>query len=181
MKKYFFVFVSVLFLTTHFATAQKVTLKFVNAASLQAIEGASLKSYLDKNTHISSDKYGHITITLKENDTLTITKEYYHPLYLFVKVKNFDTTHVISVNMLPSTEIHEPIKGNFSSLTDFEYHFVHDKVGNDSHLKVQGFEHQSASQLRTNMMHTNKNPDGFHISPTIHHQHTGTNQYKIKE
>jgi hypothetical protein len=180
MKKYF-IFFAAAFLLLNLSNAQKVTLKLVNAASLQPIEGASLKSFLNKDLHSTSDKYGHITVQLLENDTLTLSKEYYHPLYLFVKVKNFDTTHVISINMVPSKEIHEPVKGNFSSLTDFEYHFVHDKVGPDSHVKVQGFEHQTASQVRTNMMHTTKNPDGFHITPVLHHQHSGTNQYKLKE
>ncbi len=181
MKKHTFILVSFFLLISLISNAQKVTLKLVNAASLQPIEGASLKSYLNKNLHLTSDKFGHITLLLAENDTLTFSKEYFHPLYLFVKTKNFDSTHVVAINMLPSKEIHEPIKGNFSSLADFDYHFVHDQLGNDSHLKVKGFEHQSASEVRYNMMHTKENVGRIHITPVLHHQQTGTNQYKLKE
>lgn len=180
MKKHTIVVSTLFFLFALAVQAQKVTLKLVNAASLQPIEGASLKSYLDKSLHLSSDKYGHITLQLKENDTLTFTKEYFHPLYVFVKIKNFDSTHVVAVNMLPSKEIHEPVKGNFTSLADFDYHFVHDQLGNESHVKVQGFEHPSAAQMREDLMHSKKDPNGFHITPVLHHQQTGTNQYKLK-
>ena len=180
MKKNILIFCSLFFLSLSIGFAQKVTFKLVNAASLQPIEGASLKSYLDTTFHGTSDKYGHITVQLKENDTLTISKNYYHPLYLFVKVKNFDSTHVISINMLPSKDIHEPIKEDFHTLTDFDYHFVHDQVGDESHVKVTGYEHQDASQVRTNLMHSTKNPDGFHITPVLHHQYTGGSKYKLK-
>ena len=179
MRKSIFILTLLLFLVNFSSQAQKVTLKLVNAASLQPIEGVTLKSFMDKNLHGVSDKFGHITIYLIENDTLTMSKEYYHPLYLFVKVKNFDSTHVISINMVPSKDIHEPLKGNFQSLSDFDYHFVHDQVGNDSHVKVTGFEHPTASQVRNDMMHSKKNPNGFHITPVLHHQHTGANQYKL--
>ncbi len=179
MKKYLLLF-SALFLLSPIGFAQKVTFKLINTSTLQAIEGASLKSYLDSNLHLKSDAYGHITIQLKENDTLTISKEYYHPLYLFVKVKNFDSTHVISINMLPSKDIHETVKGNFTSLSDFDYHFVHDQLGNESHLKITGFEHKTASQVRTDLMHSTKNPDGFHITPTFHHRYPAGSLYKLK-
>jgi hypothetical protein len=163
------------------AQQQKVTLKLMNATTLQPIEGVSLKSYLDKNIHLLSDQYGHITLQLIDNDTLIFSKDYFHPLYLFVKLKNFDSTHVLAVNMLPSKEIHEPLKGNFSSLADFDYHFVHDQLGDDSHLKVKGFEHESAAQVRYDMMHSKKNQGIIHITPVLHHQNSGTNQYKLKD
>jgi hypothetical protein len=181
MKKHLFIFCSIFLLANVIGFAQKVTLKLVNASSLQAIEGASLKSFLDTSFHATSDKYGHITVQLKENDTLIISKNYYHPLYLFIKVKNFDSTHVISINMVPSKDIHEPIKGNFQTLTDFDYHFIHDQIGDESHVKVTGYEHQTASQVRTNLMHSTKNPDGFHITPVRHHQYSGATDYKLKE
>jgi hypothetical protein len=180
MKKHTILF-SFFLLFSIAVQAQKVTLKLVNASSLQPIEGVTLKSYLDKKLSLTSDKNGLVTLNLKENDTLTFSKAYFHPLYVFVKVKNFDSTHVIAINMLPSKEVHEPLKGNFSSLTDFDYHFVHDKLGNDSHVNVTGYEHQSASQVRYNMMHTKKDPNGLHITPVLHHQQTGTNQYKLEE
>jgi hypothetical protein len=179
MKKNIFL-LSLLSLLHIAGQAQKVTFKLVNAASLQPIEGASLKSYLDKNLHLTSDKFGYISVQLKDDDTLTISKDYYHPLYLFTKVKNFDTAHVISINMLPSKDIHEPVKGNFKSLSDFEYHFVHDQLGNESHVNVKGYEHLNASQVRYDMLHTKKNPGGVHITPVLHHQSTGTNQYKLE-
>jgi hypothetical protein len=180
MKKHTVV-LSILFLLFSLATqAQKVTLKLVNAASLQPIEGVTMKSYFEDDMRYATDKYGHITIHLKENDTLTFTKEYFHPLYVFVKVKNFDSTHVVAINMLPSKEIHQPVKANFSSLADFDYHFVHDKLGNESHLRVQGFEHSNAAQVREDLMHSKKDPNGFHITPVLHHQQTGTNQYRLK-
>ncbi len=181
MKKHLLIFCSIFLLSTVIGFAQKVTLKLVNASSLQAIEGASLKSFLDAGFHGTSDKYGHITVQLKENDTLTISKNYYHPLYLYIKAKNFDSTHVISINMVPSKDIHEPVKGDFHTLSDFDYHFVHDKIGDDSHLKVIGYEHQDASQTRTDLMHSTKKPDGFHITPVRHHQYAGGTQYKLKE
>ncbi len=179
MKKSLFLFLSLL-LVNFIGQAQKVTFKLVNAASLQPIEGASVKSYLDKNLHLASDKFGYISIQLKDNDTLTISKDYYHPLYLFTKVKNFDTAHVISINMLPSKDVHEPIKGNFKNLSDFEYHFVHDKLGDTSHVNVKGYEHLSAAQVRDDMLHTKKNPNGVHVTPVLHHKSTGTNQYKLE-
>lgn len=180
MKKIGLASLSFFLLLSVVVHAQKVTFKLINGSSLQPIQGASLTSYLNPKTKIVSDTYGHVTITLTENDTISISKDYFHPLYLFVRMKNFDTTHVIAINMVPSKEIHVNVVENFSSLTDFEYHFVHNQFGQESHFKVVGFEHPTASQLRTEMMHSNKNPDGFHITPVLHYQQVGKNQYSIK-
>ena len=180
MKKIFISSVIAFLFSTLFVQAQKITFRLVNAVSLQPVEGAVLKSYLGTNSIVMSDKYGHITIQLRENDTLTISKEYYHPLYLFVKAKNFDTTHVISINMLPSKDIHETAKSNFTNLTDFDYHFVHDKIGDESHLKIKGFEHKTAAEVRYDLMHSTKNPGGIHVTPARNHKHTGENLYKLK-
>jgi hypothetical protein len=181
MKKYLLVLFLIVVVSGLNSFAQKITFKLINAATLQPIEGASLKSFLDSSLHLKSDVFGHFTVQLKENDTLTISKEYYHPLYLFVKAKNFDSTHVVSINMLPSKEIHEPIKSNFKSLSDFDYHFVHDKVGDDSHLKIVGFEHKTAADVRNDMLHTTKDPNGLHITPVLHHKYKGESLYKLKE
>ena len=181
MKKSTFLFLIIFMMINIFGMSQKVTLKMMDASTLQSIEKVSVKSYLNPSIIIISDSYGHVTIDLIENDTLLISKDYYHPIYLFVKARNFDTIHVVSINLLPSKEIHEVLKTNFSSLSDFEYHFIHDQIGDESFLKVKGFEHLSSSEVRSNLMHSKKNPNGFHISPSIHQKHTGENQYFIKK
>ncbi len=181
MKKYLLSSLLLIMLTGSVGFSQKVTFKLINASNQQPIQGASMRSFLDTSLYLKSDAFGHFTCQLRENDTLTFSKDYCHPIYLFVKAKNFDSTHVISINMLPSKEIHQPIKSNFKSLSYFNYHFVHDTIGDNSHLKITGFENKTAADVRNDMLHTTKDPNGFHITPILHHQYKGESQYKLKE
>jgi hypothetical protein len=159
--------------------ANKVTFKLVNATTLLPIEGVSMKSSLDTSLHLRSDKFGHITFSLKDKDTLIFIKDYYHPIYIFAKVKNFDTTHVISINMIPSKDIHEPLKGNFQNLSDFNYHFVHDEMKNDSHLKISAYEHVDASNVRKLNTDSLSRNSSIYVVPNLH-LNKGKSQYKLK-
>jgi hypothetical protein len=159
--------------------ANKVTFKLVNASTLLPIEGVSMKSSLDTSLHLRSDKYGHITFSLRDKDTLIFIKDFYHPIYIFAKAKNFDSTHVISINMIPSKDIHEPLKGNFQSLSDFNYHFVHDEAKSNSQLKISAYEHVDAAQVRKLSTDSLNHNSRIYVVPNLH-LYKGKSQYKLK-
>jgi hypothetical protein len=146
MKK---LLVIILFFTTSAINAQKLHFKVVNAESLEGLAEAKVTSALQKKYITYTNATGGIHLNYLPGDTITISKNDFHSIHLYIPHANIDTVHVITVSMVPGQENNTPNVKQFSNLSMFEYYFVH-KTEEKNNLKVQVFENKNAAQQRQN-------------------------------
>jgi hypothetical protein len=129
------------------AFCQNLHFKVVNAESLEGISLAKVSSSLNKSSVTYTNAYGIILFSYLPGDTITISKNNYHSIHLYIPYINVDTMHIITVSMVPSPGDITPKLKDMSSLSMFEYHFVH-KSEEKKNLKIQVFENKVAQQQR---------------------------------
>jgi hypothetical protein len=138
-----------MFFTTSVVSAQKLHFKVVNAESLEGLPEAKVTSAIQKNYLTYTNPSGGINLNYLPGDTITISKNNFHSIHLYIPHANIDTVHIITVSMVPGQENSAPNVKQISNLSMFEYYFVH-KTEEKNNLKVQVFENKNAAQQRQN-------------------------------
>lgn len=137
-------------LTAGISMAQKINFKVLNVST--GLPEARVKvSSLPEHLFItySNDK-GEFSTFILQDDTLELSHENFHPLILQIKVSNFDSSHTVVVGIVPNSKDGKPFEGSHGNLQNFEYHFVHDTLGENSHMKINMLENVHAVRQRTN-------------------------------
>src|SRR5690242_7438240 len=94
----------VLLLVTFNVMAQKEHFRVVDAATNKPVYGVKIKSFSTHDLVTFSNDSGYFNITVRENDTLSISKDYYHTMYVTINMKNFDSLHTIVLYLAPSKQ-----------------------------------------------------------------------------
>lgn len=127
-----------LFFSAFILNAQHITFKVEDAKTHKSIAAVKVSS-LHEHTFLKfSTDSGFVNLDIDHDDTLKFEKKDYHPIYLTISHKNFDTTHIIVVNLV-KIEKDTASSKNVSQVKNAEYHFLHDNVDN-SNLKVHVFD-----------------------------------------
>jgi len=142
-------------LTSYILSAQTIHVKLIDGKTEKTISGVKVKSAHDHDLITFSNDSGYFAFNLKHDDTILLQKDYYYPVFMSLVIHNFDSTHVIKIQLTPSETIYQG-SNQFSkmNLQTFEYHFTHDEIGADSKAKVTLF--QTADALKTQQLWTGK-------------------------
>lgn len=135
MKFIYFCLLS--FLTICFASAQTIHVTLYDGTTEQPLKSVKVKSLHDHDLITFSNDTGYFAFNLKHNDTILLEKNLYYPVFLSLSTHNFDSTHIIKVQLFPSPNVYKvPNQYSKMNLQTFEYHFTHDTIGVDSKAKV---------------------------------------------
>jgi ABC-type antimicrobial peptide transport system permease subunit len=125
---------------------QMLHFKVVNAESLKPIPEAKVTSSANKGSVMFTNIGGDLILKYLPGDTISISKNAFHSIHLYLPKVNVDSVHVITISMVPGLEDNADVK-KISGLPMFEYYFVHTDE-DKSNLKVQVFENKNAIQQR---------------------------------
>jgi hypothetical protein len=167
------------------AMAQKEHFQIVDASTNKPIYGVKIKSFLTRDLVTFSNDSGYFNITIKANDTLSISKDYYHTMYVTVNMKNFDSLHTLILILAPSKQkSNQVLTSNLGGLQYFEYQFSHTDPKQDSNIGLRVYEPKEAVDVRMDLA-TGHNDFRFgninvdHINLIPHHNQE--NQYVEQE
>ena len=136
MKK--LLLVAALFLLLPALYAQHLLFKVQDSKTGEGISAVKISS-IEEHTFLTfSSDSGYFSLDIDHDDTLKIEKADYHPIYLNVKHNNFDTSHVIVVNIV-QVEKDSTASNTASDIKSLEYHFLHDNIEGNN-LKVHVFD-----------------------------------------
>jgi len=157
MKFLFTILLSSLSIYLH---SQTIHVTLLDLKTNKPVSGAKIKSKHDHDLITFSNDTGYFAFNLKHADTILIVKDYYYPIYMSLSTHNFDSTHIISVRLTPSQTIYKGSNQfNDMNLQSFEYHFVHDKVGDNSQATITIFQTKDAISYQNKW-----NQDSFKIA-----------------
>ena len=128
--------------------SQKLHFKVVNAESLEGLLQAKITCSLHKDSIIFTNQTGDFSLNYFKGDTITISKNNFHTIHLYLPQINVDTLHIITVGMVAGNENNLNVK-NIAGLPMFEYYFVHKKE-EQNNVKVQVFENPYVVEQRQN-------------------------------
>ena len=127
------------------AFAQTIHFKVVDIEKLKPLSDVKITSSLVPKDVFKTDAKGDIFINHIAGDTIVFTKEFYYPVSISITQKAYDFKHMAEVIMVPSVKKQTlPAK----DLQSFEYHFVHDTLGENSQLNITTLEPMEAMQTR---------------------------------
>ena len=160
-------------------SAQTVHVKLVDCSTLKPVSGVKIKSAHDHDLITFSNDSGYFAFKLKHTDTILFQKDYYYPVYMSMALHNFDSTHIIQIQLTPSTTIYTGSnKFEKSNLQMFEYEFTHTESGDNSNAKITLFQTHDAVQAQ--QMQTEK-PFKFVTVDVFTHLPKAKNQYIQKK
>ncbi|WP_018344062.1 hypothetical protein [Cytophaga aurantiaca] len=151
--KFLYFFLS-LFITS-LASAQTIHVKIYDGTTEQPIKSVKVKSLHDHDLITFSNDSGYFAFNLKHNDTILLEKDYYYPVFMSLTTHNFDSTHVIKLQLFPSAKVYKvPTQYSKMNLQSFEYHFTHDEIGTDSKAKITVM--QTGDAVKAQQVYTGK-------------------------
>jgi len=165
--------------------AQKEHFRILDAATNKPIYGVKIKSFLTHDLVTFSNDSGYFDIKIKANDTISISKDYYHTMYVTINMKNFDSTHTLILLMAPSkSQNNQVLSGNLGGLQYFEYEFAHTNPNQDSNIGLKVYEPNEAVDVRMDLAESRQdfrfgNINVDHIN--LHPKHDHPNQYLEQE
>lgn len=125
------------FITTCFASAQTIHVTIYDGTTERPIKSVKVKSIHDHDLITFSNDSGYFAFNLKHNDTILLEKDLYYPVFLSLKTHNFDSTHIVKVQLFPSPKVYKvPNQYSKMNLQSFEYHFTHDTIGEGSKVNI---------------------------------------------
>lgn len=140
---------------TFFASAQTIHVKIYDGTTELPVKSAKIKSLHDHDLITFSNDSGYFSFNLKHNDTILLEKDLYYPVFLSLALHNFDSTHVIKLQLFPSPKIYKvPNQYSKMNLQAFEYHFTHDTIGVDSKAKITVL--QTGDAVKAQQVYTGK-------------------------
>ena len=151
-----FVYIGILSMfSSYMLSAQTIHVKLTDGTTEKVISGVKVKSAHDHDLITFSNDSGYFAFNVKHNDTILLQKDYYYPVFMSLTSHNFDSTHVIKIQLTPSATIYQG-SNQFSkmNLQAFEYTFVHDEVGDNSKAHITLF--QTPDALKTQQVWTGK-------------------------
>jgi hypothetical protein len=125
--------------------SQSIHFKVIEIEKMKPLPGVKITSSLVPKEVFKTDGKGQAFINHLIGDTIVFNKEFYYPVSICIKQKDYDFNHVAEVIMVPSTKRHVP---SYLELQSFEYHFVHDTLGEDSRLDITTLEPKDAMLTR---------------------------------
>ncbi len=128
--------------------AQKISFKVIDISTGLPIWKVKVASTPEKRFITYTDGSGKFTHFVVQDDTIQLSKDNYHPLYLKISSSNFDSTHGVIIGLVPLDMKKGKQAGEYPDLKNFEYHFVHDTLGEKSNIKVHLLENVNASDFR---------------------------------
>lgn len=161
--------------------AQKLSFKVIRSDAFKTVDHVQVKS--SSHGVFYSDANGHFTLTYKDHDTLTLSKEFFHTIHYIIEAKNFDTSHTISLTMTALTK--EEIDNSPASTSDintlqkFDYHFVHDNPSSGSYLKIHAMESLPENKTRAGYQKEFK-IGTVPLDHTTVERNAGKSAYKLK-
>jgi|GEM_PF-1984189 hypothetical protein len=130
-------------------SAQTVHVTLFDLTTNKPISNAKVKSNHDHDLITFSNDTGYFAFNLTHNDTILIVKDYYYPVYVSLNMHNFDSTHIITLRLTPSSNVYKgPNQFNNMNLQSFEYHFIHDQVGEKSQAHITVFQTKDAIKFQ---------------------------------
>lgn len=142
-------------LTICFASAQTIHVTLYDGTTEKPIKSVKVKSLHDHDLITFSNDSGYFAFNLKHNDTILLEKDLFYPVFLSLSVHNFDSTHIIKVQLFPSAKVYKvPNQYSKMNLQAFEYHFTHDTIGVDSKAKVTVL--QTSDAIKAQQVYTGK-------------------------
>ena len=87
-----------------FASAQTVHVTLYDGTTELPIKYVKIKSLHDHDLITFSNDTGYFAFNLKHNDTILLEKDLYYPVFLSLSLHNFDSTHIIKVQLFPSPQ-----------------------------------------------------------------------------
>lgn len=140
--------IAFLFITLN-TLAQKEHFRIVDAATQKPIYGVMIKSFSSHDVVTFSNDSGYFNINVKATDTISISKDYYHTMYVTIDIKNFDSLHVITLFLAPSKQkTNAVLSGNLGGLQYFEYQFAHNDPAQNSTIGLKVYEPSEAIDVR---------------------------------
>lgn len=125
--------------------AQVLHFKVIGIEDMQPISGVKMSTIGMQKVVLMTDTKGEIQITHLVGDTIVFSKEQYFPVSACITHKNYDFNHIMEIIMIPKIKK----KSNSAmELQSFQYHFIHDTLGEDSHLNISILEPKEAMQTR---------------------------------
>ncbi len=141
---YRFILLFVLFSAV--AHAQMLHFKVVNINTFSAIKDVSVSSSIMKAETFKTDADGNVYVNYIPGDTIKFDKALFHPFVMNIIQKDYDFKHVIEIVLIPTSSKAPAQK--LDKLASFEYHFVHDTLGENSDMKISVFENIDVSNQR---------------------------------
>ena len=127
------------------AYSQTIHFKVIDIENLKPLFDVKVTSSLLPKDIFRTDAKGDIFINHIAGDTIVFSKEFYYPVSICITQKAYDFKHMAEVIMVPSAK-RQTI--GIKDLQSFEYHFVHDSLGDNSHLNITTLEPKEAMQTR---------------------------------
>ena len=147
MKKIVFLFCLCL-CAISFTFAQTISFKVIDISTGLPIWKVKVASTPEQRFITYSDGSGKFSHFIVQDDTIQLSKDQYHPLYLKISSTNFDSTHSVVIGLVPLEKKKGKLSGEYQNLKNFEYHFVYDTLGEKSNLKVHLLENVHAFDYR---------------------------------
>lgn len=150
-----FIYFCIALFITCIASAQTIHVKLYDGTTDLPVKSVKIKSLHDHDLITFSNDSGYFAFNLKHNDTILIEKDYYYPVFMSLALHNFDSTHVIKLQLFPSPKVYKvPTQYSKMNLQTFEYHFTHDEIGDDSKAKVTIL--QTGDAVKAQQVYTGK-------------------------
>ena len=134
--------------TFNISFGQKISFKVIDISTGLPIWKVKVASTPEQRFITYSDGSGKFAHFIAHDDTIQLTKDQYHPLYLKISSSNFDSTHAVVIGLVPLDKKKGKLSGEYQDLKTFEYHFVYDTLGEKSNLKVHLLENVHAFDYR---------------------------------
>jgi hypothetical protein len=150
-----FIYFFLLSFITCFASAQTIHVTLYDGTTDLPVKSVKIKSQHDHDLITFSNDTGYFAFNLKHNDTILIEKDMYYPVFLSLSTHNFDSTHIIKVQLFPSAKVYK-VSNQYSkmNLQAFEYHFTHDTIGTASKAKITIL--QTGDAVKAQQVYTGK-------------------------
>lgn len=150
-----FISFCILSFITCFASAQTIHVTIYDGTTELPLKSVKVKSLHDHDLITFSNDSGYFSFNLKHNDTILLEKDYFYPVFMSLTTHNFDSTHIIKLQLFPSAKVYRvPTQYSKMNLQSFEYHFAHDTIGEGSKVNVTLL--QTGDALKAQQVYTGK-------------------------
>jgi len=125
--------------------AQVLHFKVIGIEDMKPLSGVKMTAVGAQKEVLVTDIKGEISLNHLVGDTIVFTKETYFPVSVSVSHKNYDFNHMMEVIMIPKVK---KTSNSAMELQSFQYRFIHDTLGEESHLNITVLEPKEAMLTR---------------------------------
>ena len=147
MTKYIQVFILILIFTGGLV-AQQIHFRIVNIKTGLPEPMVKVTSLPEHRFITFSNDKGQFSQFIAKDDTIELSKDGFHHLMLKITAINFDSTQAVQVGLVPLAA-KKGMNPAYKNLESFEYHFVHDTLGDNSAMKINVLENVQAVKQRS--------------------------------